>query len=237
MFGFSLVGLDIKETGVDGLEEPQDGPEVARSKCYALLASGYNVPGEEQFQQLSEGALVAALEEQRGELPYEFDWAIEPMPADWSRDEHEAEFLRLFEVGAGGPPCPLYGGVWSADRMRAMEEVMRFYKYFGLKLSDERRVPPDHLATELEFLHYLTFRQAAASLAQMAASYRRAQLDFIGRQPGRWVPKLKERLDGLEAPAFFTSLVDATARFLVADHKHLAEEAEAPAPATASAKQ
>jgi DMSO reductase family type II enzyme chaperone len=233
MFGFSLVGLDIKEAGVDGLKEPEDGPEVARSKCYALLASGYNVPDEEQFQQLSGGALTAALDEQRGELPYEFDFAIEPLPAEWSRDDLQAEFLRLFEVGAGGPPCPLYGGVWSADRMKAMEEVMRFYKYFGLKLSDERRIPPDHLATELEFLHYLTFRQAASSLAQMASSYQRAQLDFIERQPGRWVPKLQERLDGLEAAAFFTSLVDATARFLAADHEHLTEGAEAPATATA----
>ena len=48
--------------------------------------------------------------------------------------------------------------------MKSMEEVIRFYNYFGLKLSDERRIPPDHLATELEFLHYLTFRQAASKL-------------------------------------------------------------------------
>jgi DMSO reductase family type II enzyme chaperone len=232
MFGFSLVGLDIKDAGVDGLKEPEDGPEVARSKCYALLASGYSVPDEEQFRRLSGGELMAALDEQRGELPFEFDFAIEPVPAEFSHDDLQAEFLRLFEVGAGGPPCPLYGGVWSADRMKSMEEVMRFYNYFGLKLSDERRIPPDHLATELEFLHYLTFRQAASSLAQMAASYHRAQIDFIERQPGRWVPKLKERLDGLQAAAFFTSLLDATARFLVADHEHLVE-----APATASAKQ
>jgi DMSO reductase family type II enzyme chaperone len=232
MFGFSLVGLDIKDAGVDGLKEPEDGPEVARSKCYALLASGYSVPDEEQFRRLSGGELMAALDEQRGELPFEFDFAIEPVPAEFSHDDLQAEFLRLFEVGAGGPPCPLYGGVWSADRMKSMEEVMRFYNYFGLKLSDERRIPTDHLATELEFLHYLTFRQAASSLAQMAASYHRAQIDFIERQPGRWVPKLKERLDGLQAAAFFTSLLDATARFLVADHEHLVE-----APATASAKQ
>ena len=57
----------------------------------------------------------------------------------------------------------------------------------------------------------------------MAASYHRAQLDFIERQPGRWVPKLKERLDGLGAAAFYTSLIDATARFLAADHEHLVE--------------
>ncbi len=233
MFGFSLAGLDIKEAGVEGLEEPEGGPDVARSKCYALLASGYNVPDEERFEEISSGGLVAALEEQRGELPYEFDFAIEPIPAEWSHDDLQAEFLRLFEVGAGGPPCPLYGGVWSADRMKAMEEVVRFYNYFGLKLSDERRIPPDHLATELEFLHYLTFRQAASRLEQLAVPYRQAQLDFIERQPGAWVPKLKERLDGLETVAFFTSLVDATARLLEADHRHLTEEAGLPAPAPA----
>ncbi len=233
MFGFTLAGLDIKETGVEDIEEPEGGPEVARSKCYALLASGYNVPGEEQFAEISGGGLTKNLEEQLGELPYEFEFSIEAPPADWSHEDFQSEFLRLFEVGAGGPPCPLYGGVWSADRMKAMEEVIRFYNYFGLKLSDERRIPPDHLATELEFLHYLTFRQAASKLAQIAAPYRRAQLDFIERQPGNWVPKLKERLEELETAAFFTSLVDATTRFLEADHRHLTEEAGSSSPASA----
>jgi DMSO reductase family type II enzyme chaperone len=233
MFGFTLAGLDIKETGVEDIEEPEGGPEVARSKCYALLASGFNVPDEEGFGQVAGGGLMENLEEQRGELPYEFEFSIEPPPGEWSHDDFHAEFLRLFEVGAGGPPCPLYGGVWSVDRMKSMEEVIRFYNYFGLKLSGERRIPPDHLATELEFLHYLTFRQAASKLAQMAAPYRRAQLDFIERQPGNWVPKLKERLDGIETAAFFGSLVDATARFLEADHEHLTEEAGSSSPAPA----
>jgi putative dimethyl sulfoxide reductase chaperone len=234
MFGFSLVGLDIKDAGVDGVEEPESGPEVARSKCYALLASGFSAPDEERFAQLSSGELLKLLEEQLPELPYEFEFALAPLPSEWSAEDYEAEFLRLFEVGPGGPPCPLYGGVWSADRMKSMEEVMRFYKYFGLKLSDERRVPPDHLTTELEFLHYLTFRQAASKLDTMAQSYRRAQLDFIARQPGRWVPKLKERLDGIEAAACFASLLDTTARFLATDHGYL--DADAGAPATAQSK-
>lgn len=233
MFGFSLAGLDIKETGVEDMEEPEGGPDVARSKCYALLASGFNVPSEEAFGEISRGSLAERLETERGELPYQFDFALEAIPEGWSHDDFQAEFLSLFEVGAGGPPCPLYGGVWSADRMKAMEEVVRFYNYFGLKLSEERRIPPDHLATELEFLHYLTFRQAASKLAQIAAPYRRAQLDFIERQPGGWVPKMKERLDGLETAAFFTSLVDATARFLAADHEHLSEEAGSSSPAPA----
>jgi DMSO reductase family type II enzyme chaperone len=233
MFGFSLAGLDIKEAGIEGIEEPEGGPDVARSKCYALLASGYNVPDSEGFAAIAGGDLLESLEAERGELPYEFEFSIEPPPGDWSHDDFQAEFLRLFEVGAGGPPCPLYGGVWSADRMKAMEEVVRFYNYFGLKLSDERRIPPDHLATELEFLHYLSFRQAASKLAQIAAPYRRAQLDFIERQPGNWVPKLKERLAELETVAFFESLVDATARFLEADHQHLTEETGSSTPAPA----
>lgn len=233
MFGFSLAGLDIKDTGVEDIEEPEGGPDVARSKCYALIASGFNVPDEEGFAGISGGGLAESLEAERGELPFEFEFALEPPPGEWSHEDFQAEYLRLFEVGQGGPPCPLYGGVWSADRMKAMEEVVRFYNYFGLKLSEDRRIPPDHLATELEFLHYLTFRQAASKLAQIAAPYRRAQLDFIERQPGSWVPKLKERLEGLEAAAFFTSLVDATARFLAADLKHLSEEAGSSTPAPA----
>ncbi len=235
MFGFSLVGLDIEGTGVDALKEPEGGPIVARSKCYGVLASAWNVPDDEQFQRITDGSFAAQFAEMATELPFEFDTAIEPPPSDCSSEDFHAEYLSLFEVGTGGPPCPLYGGVWLGNRMGVMEEVVRFYNYFGLKTSGERRIPPDHLSTELEFLLYLSYREAAAPLPTLAVPYNRAQLDFLDRHPGRWFPKLKERLEELEASAFFTGLVDATARFLAADREHLTEGAGAPA--TASAKQ
>ena len=60
--------------------------------------------------------------------------------------------------------CPLYGGTYGGDRMRTMEEVVRFYRYFGLRPDEETREPPDHLSAQLEFLHFLTYREAKVLL-------------------------------------------------------------------------
>lgn len=227
MFGFSLVGLDIEEAGVADFKEPEGGPGVARSKCYAMLASAFNVPDEQQFNELKDSTFESRLGEQCAELPYELELKIEQLPKEWSSEDFHSEYLNLFEVGAGGPPCPLYGGVWGGDRMQVMEEVVRFYNYFGLKSAEDRRIPPDHLSTELEFLHYLTYCEAAAPMPNLAAPYRRAQIDFIDRQPGRWIPKLSKRLEELEAAPYFTSLVALTARMIEGDRRYLAEESPA----------
>ncbi len=224
MFGFSLTGLDIKDAGVDEIKEPEGGPEVARSKCYGMLAASFNVPDETQFKELTDGTYKERLAEACTELPFEIDVEIEALPAEWSADDFHSEYLNLFDVGAGGPPCPLYGGVWGADRMKVMEEVVRFYNYFGLKTSEDRRIPPDHLSTELEFMHYLTYREAAAPMPNLAAPYRRAQIDFIDRQLGRWVPKLSEKLSGLDPAPYFTSLVAYSEQLLERDRAHLDEE-------------
>ncbi len=228
MFGFSLVGLDIKDAGVEGVAEPEGGPNVARSKCYAILASVFAGP-EGQCERIASGEVSGALAEAAQELPYELDLTLPPLPERFRDEDYQAEFLRLFDVGAGAPPCPLYGGVWGGERMKVMEEVMRFYNYFGLKTSPERRIPPDHLSTELEFLHYLTFREAAAPMSTLAAPYRQAQIDFLDRQPGRWVPLMAQRLDGLDAPPFFAGLVGLAGRMLAADREHLGAEAAAAA--------
>jgi DMSO reductase family type II enzyme chaperone len=233
MFGFSLVGLDIKDAGVDALKEPEGGPVVARSKFYGQLASVYDIPEEEQVARLADGGFAAALVELVPDLPFPFEVPSEALTPTCSSEELHSEYLSLFEVGTGGPPCPLYGGVWLGNRMGVMEEVVRFYNYFGLKTSEERRIPPDHLSTELEFLLYLTYREAAAPLPTLAVPYSRAQLDFLDRQPGRWFPMLVARLGELEVSAFFAALVDTTARFLAADRAHLGTGAGAPATASA----
>ena len=222
MFGFSLVGLDIKEAGVDAIKEPEGGPVVARSKCYALLAEALKAPGEDWFERVQTGAYEQQLREAASELPYELAVSLGALPDGWDAEEYESQFLRIFDVGAGSPPCPLYGGIWLGNRMGVMEEVVRFYNYFGLKASEERPIPPDHLATELEFLHYLTFREAAAPMPTLAAPYGRAQLDFLERHPGRFVPQIAERLRSIDAPKPFAALGELLEAFITAERTHLA---------------
>ena len=100
---------------------------------------------------------------------------------------------------------------------------MRFYGFFELALSKEDRELPDHLTVELEFMHYLALREGVAT-ARGADCFpcRRAQADFVQRHPDSWLPMLKQMFSANQPPPFFSSLVDLTSHFLVADLMHLA---------------
>ena len=51
--------------------------------------------------------------------------------------------------------------------------------------------------------------------------FRRAQRDFAARHPGRWIPKLRERLEGQDPMPFFRELVSQLERFLAHDQQRL----------------
>ncbi len=125
------------------------------------------------------------------------------------------EFTRLFDVGAGEPPCPLYGGLYCTPRTATLEEMVRFYNHFGLTLTNPPRQLPDHLTTQLEFLHVLASREAEALAGnEDPGAYRRAQRDFLARHPGRWIPELRKRLAAQRPLAFFVELAHILERFL-----------------------
>jgi DMSO reductase family type II enzyme chaperone len=102
--------------------------------------------------------------------------------------------------------------------MKTMEEVVRFYNHFGLTLSEKPRELPDHLTTQLEFLHFLAYREAEAlERGDDPSSYQRAQRDFLGRHPGRWIPMLRAKLEAQEPMPFFLELVRRLERLLEAE--------------------
>jgi DMSO reductase family type II enzyme chaperone len=108
--------------------------------------------------------------------------------------------------------------------MKTMEEAVRFYNHFGLTLSESPREMPDHITTELEFLHFLAFREAQSlQNGEDPAPFRRAERDFVARHPGRWIPKLRQRLEEQDPMPFFRELVSQLDRFLALDQKRLIE--------------
>jgi len=104
--------------------------------------------------------------------------------------------------------------------MRVMEELIRFYNYFGLRLS--RGQLPDHITVELEFMHYLTYKEAeACQNGGDQESYQRAQKDFLDRHLGKWVPALHQKLAKCQPLPFFADLVAWTEDFLGRERQYL----------------
>ena len=120
------------------------------------------------------------------------------------------EATRLF-VGAPGPACSPYEGVWAAEadgvqpllfvNPRSME-VERFMRSCGLGRPEGTNEPLDHVATECELLERLALRAAGAPASEgapdgadlpggsPAAAYGR----FLSGHAQAWMPAFAERL-------------------------------------------
>jgi DMSO reductase family type II enzyme chaperone len=192
---------------------------VARSQAYLFLGRTFAFPTEAFFNDVTDGRWQ---EQATGFLP-QLPFAVPPLGSGAlavSRDDFQAEYNRLFEVGSmGGPPCPLFGGFYDRDRMRVMEELIRFYNYFGLGLAQGQL--PDHITVELEFMHYLTYKEAEPQQDGGQESYQRAQKDFLDRHLGKWVPVLHQKLAKCQPLPFFDGLVAWTDDFLGRDRQYL----------------
>ncbi len=202
---------------------------ASRSRLYQLLAIAFAFPDEEFFQAVADNTFAAAVADACAGLPYR----LPDLPrldlggATLSYTDFQSEYIRLFDVGAAGPPCPLYGGVYIGDRMKNMEDATRFYNFFHLRLSPELHELPDHITTELEFLHYLTFRET--ELRQQGrdpGSLVRAERDFLARHVCKWVPRMEARLVKQECPPFFPALVRFAVTFFAADQQYAAAAAD-----------
>jgi DMSO reductase family type II enzyme chaperone len=121
------------------------------------------------------------------------------MPLAERREDYEQEFLAIFEVGLPHPPCPLIETHWNKSDAtpRILHEHILFYRQFGLELRATANETADHLRHQLEFLHYLCRREAAALAAgtpEAADQFARGRRDYLARHPARWIAPAAESL-------------------------------------------
>lgn len=218
-------------------DQPHAEQAAARSRLYQLFAMLFVYPDDDWVAAIRAGEVANRMAELCGALdiaePLQPDGAAlaDAGAADEANDDLAVEYTRLFDTG----PISLYGGHNHGTRMQVMEEVLRFHDHFGLAPNPQQNELPDHLVSELEFMHYLCYQEAQATDAteEMAAPYRRAQRDFLERHLGRWATQLHERLVEQQALPFFSEATRLLSAFLVEEMQRL--EIAAPAPRTAHA--
>jgi len=210
-----MTSLSLK-----GLRGSEELAAAARSAFYRRLAEAFAFPAEATLGAIASGQFLSELLAEAAALPFELAVAEETRTALTGGDELEQEYIRLFEVGPGRPPCPLYEGSHRGGRMKIMEELVRFYEHFGLQPDPGDQ--PDHLCAELEFMHYLAFKEAAAlSKGGPAQAFVLAQRDFLDRHLCRWLPRLRQRLETLQPPPFYAALTRFAEAFAAADRTFL----------------
>ena len=204
------------------VSERDGGVAGARSRFYAHLSRAFAFPQPEFHAEVREGRWLEAQTALLAELPHRLrGGAAGGWRASADYDRFQSEYIRLFEIGPrSGAPCPLYAGHYASDRLRAMEELVRFYNFFGLRLSPG--LMPDHVTVELEFMHYLAFKEAEArDSGGDVDSYLRAQRDFLQRQLANWWPILAATVKRQRPMPFYRALAVLLARFLDAERTYV----------------
>jgi len=190
----------------------------SRKRLYELLAMPFRFPAAELTGKFIDGSWG---DELSGHLSIlgSASSGDDPLRLDVSDEAFQVEFISLFEVGMGGAPCPLHSGYYSRDRMRDLEEVVRFYRFFDY---EPNRTPdrfPDHLVFELEFMAHLVTRESAE--ADAIDSLRLAQRDFVTRHLAGWTPQLHKNIEERASIPFIKEAVRLTDLLIGEERDHL----------------
>jgi len=197
----------------------------ARGRLYRSLMEPFQFPTATLTEQFISGGwgrgIAATVELLNTDLHY--DLILTDIPIlEVDHDQYQVEFISLHEVGMGGAPCPLHSGHYSKDRMRTLEEVVRFYHFFDFEPDRSPDKFPDHITTELEFVAYLADRQLTAASGQGdMASPLRAQRDFVTRQLASWLPQLTKLVGERSQIRFFDQIVNLLNAYAACDQRYL----------------
>jgi DMSO reductase family type II enzyme chaperone len=203
---------------------PIDDPTATRFAVYATLARALDFPTRELHQEVADGYFRDGIRAMMAGLPYPIDRALDldglGDPPEYV--DFQAEYIRLFDVGAVRPPFPLYGGEWGTTRKRSMEEALRFYRFFGMRVDESCRELPDHVTVQLEFMQVLAFSEGTVRASgKDTLPFLRAERDFLERHPGRWWPLLRRKMVGYEPLRFYDALTSLADTFFAAELKYL----------------
>ncbi len=184
-----------------------------------LVASPFDAPSP--VEALPPVDLPELAEPLQARLPYSFD--LRPLArVAASLEAADAEGLAidysgLFEVGSSGAPVPLREELSATATDKAKEETLRFYDHFGYSLTEDRQWAPDHLSVQLEFMHFLSFKESQEEDPEHLASYRLGQRDYLERHLCRWVPPLLASVEAQAKERYWVEVLSALATFLNSD--------------------
>ena len=146
------------------------------------------------------------------------------------------EYLHLFGNATVAMDCPPYEMYFSGSHVyqqtQDLADISGFYKAFGLEvLKDDTTNRWDHIAVELEFLHFLTYKLAYAienhgekELEACATGKKK----FLNAHIGKWIQAFSKAVDKkASADVEFYSLITTLANIFVhLEMKNLGVNAE-----------
>lgn len=217
---------------------PQTLDCLARSRVYAYLAAWLRYPDRASWEDLTGAQGRASFAEACDLLAQEKTYntlrrhrggiRAEVCPGPEELEDH---FQRVFghTISKECPPCETeYGRMHLFQQTDFLADLAGFYRAFGLEVK-ERVERADHISTELEFLHVLTFKEARArerGRAEEAGICRDAQVSFLEDHLGRWGAVFAGRLERRDPDGPFGDAARLLSDFLRAEAAALSVDAD-----------
>lgn len=231
------MSLDLAKEG----KEANARKAKACSLGWRTLALALDEMTEQWVEGLLSGAVITALSEVQkclGSDKDRFAGGLEVMrqfvTQQQDRGPHEilrdlkVEYARLF-IGPGAVPAPACESAYrdrdpSSGRTTVQDlwaaSVEASYRRHGLSLYPCHRDLPDHVATELVFMYFLSRQEGEAwekGQAETAKELRRAQLGFLKEHLGCWLPEFCWRVQNATRSNLYWALAHILREFLVAE--------------------
>ena len=199
--------------------------EQVRLEAYRLLADGYHRPNPNFPDGLAK--LKICLEQ----VCREAGKYVDRMQADIAGvDDTEilqVDYARLF-VGPFNLPAPPYGSVYLEGERQVMgastADVQKRYQAAGLDVDAGFKDAPDHIAAELEFMHFMIFKAMEAAASgdfNLVVTRLLDQKSFLEIHLGAWIHKFAENIVDNANTSFYRNLARATAAFIKDDYRIL----------------
>ncbi|MCL5807320.1 MAG: molecular chaperone TorD family protein [Deltaproteobacteria bacterium] len=194
--------------------------EKMKSDCYRFLSACFCQPQMNLFQEehLLTHLTITLREISPGTAV--FSAAMEEMIRKYSDEDLTVEYTRLF-LGPFEIKAPPYGSLYLDGEKKVMGdstmEVIRFYEEAGLSRNKDCMDLPDHIAVELEFMSYLTYREAEAlekSDFTTALEMAKKQERFLDQFLGQWIREFCEKIKESSDNGFYLALADCASSFV-----------------------
>ncbi len=184
--------------------------EDGRAAIQGLEASLTGLGGERAKQKLKDIEVILG----------DIDRWVAAECANWKLEDLQAEHRRIFS-NVITLDCPPYETLFGNDHVFAqshtMGDIAGFYKAFGVELSKDIHERIDHLSVELEFMHFLAYKESyalchdGADKTQIVVD---AQKKFVKDHIGRWVPLFSKMLSKKADSGLFRYVADLCGTFM-----------------------
>jgi len=212
---------------IESRKEQAAAYHFARSAAYRLLSQATIYPSEEVIAALRDEDLSQAhaaaelLGSTFAERLAEFEQELKATSVDELQRLHQRIFTFFFFID-WAPAETVYTAKEIFQETDQLSDIAGFFRAFGMELAEKER--PDHISTELEFMHLVTCKEALAQLhhgSEKARLCRVVQRKFMEAHLGRWGPQFARQL-GFQAPeGYFPVLAALLDEFLTTEVSYL----------------